>query len=487
MSGSRAEYDHNLDTIFLENYNLADTQQRKNKDIPEGGAKGTLLLHLNNQGQAREAFISYIDSMLDLLLPREDVLDLEGNREILFLGPDEHTAELMDWAALYARRRGYPYWKAFTTGKSPSLGGVPHDLYGMTTAGVHEYVLAVLEKLGLREEALAKVQTGGPDGDLGSNEILVSRDRTVAVVDGSGVLYDPRGADRGELVRLARGRLAVESFDRRLLSPGGFFVSVRDRDVRLPDGTLVPNGEVFRNRFHLHPLARGQLFVPCGGRPGAVNITNWKQLLEETGEPKFRLIVEGANLFITEDARLRLEERGVILIKDASANKGGVTSSSLEVYASLALSDQEYEAHMVVGPDGEIPEFRRGYVEEILCTIRRNARAEFDLMWKEHQAGGGPLTMLSNRISQRINGVADAVAASELVRNDWVRQRVLSQCTPPPLLELVGIGRILERVPASYVDSLVATNLATSFIYSQGLGANEVDFYAFVSALERSA
>ena len=23
--------------------------------------------------------------------------------------------------------QGYPYWKAFTTGKSPTLGGVPHD------------------------------------------------------------------------------------------------------------------------------------------------------------------------------------------------------------------------------------------------------------------------------------------------------------------------------------------------------------------------
>ena len=486
-SGSRAEYEHNRDTIFLENYNLAHTQQRKNKDIPEGGAKGTLLLRLRNQDEVREAFVSYIDAMLDLLLPRKDVLDLEGRQDILFLGPDERTAELMDWAALYAGRRKYRYWKAFTTGKSPAIGGIPHDLYGMTTAGVHEYVLAVLEKLGLKEESLTKVQTGGPDGDLGSNEILMSKDRTIAVIDGSGVLYDPKGLDREELTRLARERVMVEGFERRRLSKVGFFVSVKDRDVRLPDGTVVPNGEGFRNTFHLHPLATADLFVPCGGRPGAVNITNWRQLLDERGQPKFRVIVEGANLFITEDARLRLEERGVVLIKDATSNKGGVTSSSLEVYASLAFSDEEYRTHMVVGAGGTASAFRKRYVEQILSTIRSNARAEFELMWSEHQARKIPLTILSNRISERINATADAIAASELVRDARLRRKVLSQATPAALLEVVGIENILERVPEGYLDALVATTLATRFIYGRGLRANEVDFYGFIASLEHSA
>ena len=98
-------------------------------------------------------------------------------------------------------------------------------------------------------------------------------------------------------------------------------MSVGDREVTLPDGTVVHNGEDFRNRFHLHPLATSDLFVPCGGRPGAININNWMQLLDNKGKPKFKIIIEGANLFITEEARLRLEERGVILIKDASTNK----------------------------------------------------------------------------------------------------------------------------------------------------------------------
>jgi glutamate dehydrogenase len=61
----------------------------------------------------------------------------------------------------------------------------------MTTRSVHRYVTETLKKLNLDESSVTKIQTGGPDGDLGSNEILISKDSTLAIVDGSGVLYDP--------------------------------------------------------------------------------------------------------------------------------------------------------------------------------------------------------------------------------------------------------------------------------------------------------
>lgn len=480
-SPTQADYDLNSDFIFDENYNLALTQQRKNKDIPEGGAKGTILPTLEYVAAGPRLFRHYIDGLLDLLLlPHPSIVDYYGKEEILFLGPDEGTAELMDWAAEHARLRGYRWWRSFATGKGPRLGGIPHDTYGMTTQGIHRYVTETLAALGLREEKIAKFQTGGPDGDLGSNEILVSRDRTVAVVDGSGVLYDPEGIDRRELRRLARRRETIAGFRREKLSPRGFLVAVGDRDVRLPDGTVVANGTELRNRFHFYPALRADLFVPCGGRPRAINIGNWREFLDEKGRPRAGIIVEGANLFITQEARLRLEENGVILFKDASTNKGGVTSSSLEVLAALALTDGEYEQLLVVRPGGKEPAFRRKYVSEIIEIIRRNAAAEFGVLWREHGTTGIPLSVLSDRLSDKINRVTDQVARSPLFEDSTLKEAIVRRHCPPELVRRVGLETILKRVPEDYLRAVFASFLASSYVYERGLGADELDFFAYV-------
>ena len=377
QSRSPEVYDANLRSLFDENYNLAHTQQRKNKDIPEGGSKGAILMNYGaTQQEGFTAFKKYISSLLDLLAPSREVVDRWGRPELLFFGPDEGTADYMDWASATARRRGFPYWKALTTGKSPSLGGIPHDLYGMTTRSIHQYVLGVLSKLGLNESDVSKLQTGGPDGDLGSNEIKISCDRTIAIVDGAGVAYDPAGLNREELNRLATARKMVDHMDVSKLGPGGFRILVTENHVKLPDGEDVASGMQFRNLFHLHRLARADIFVPCGGRPESVHISNVGQLVDKEGRAHFRAIIEGANLFFSEQARLALEARGVIVIKDASANKGGVTSSSLEVLGALAMDDEQFERDMCVSADGTVPEFRRQYVEEVIHRIEDNARKE---------------------------------------------------------------------------------------------------------------
>jgi len=481
-SPSQADYDINSDFIFDENYNLARTQQKKNKDIPEGGSKGAILPTLEFGEGEENVFRHYIDGLLDLLLlPHPEIVDYYGREEILFLGPDEGTAELMNWAALHARNRGYRYWRAFTTGKAPELGGIPHDTYRMTTEGVHQYVLETLRELGLKEKAISKYQTGGPDGDLGSNEILISRDRTLAMIDGSGVLYDPDGINRGELKRLARRRLTGEHFNRTKISPNGFFVSVKDRNVVLPDGTIVANGTEFRNNFHFYPKLAADLFVPCGGRPKAIKIGNWREFFDEKGIPRARIIVEGANLFITQAARVQLEEKGVILFKDASANKGGVTSSSLEVLASLALKDNEFTRLMTTPSAKQEPAFRKRYIKEILEIIRGNAAAEFRALWGEHKSSGKPLSILSDLLSDKINLVTDKIYISPLYDNIPLRRAVIKHHCPRSLIDKVGIDAILQRIPEMYLRAIFAASLASAYAYTRGIAAGELDFFDFVS------
>ncbi len=473
----------NSDLIFDENYNLAFTQQKKNKDLAEGGSKGTILLNWGFMDKSESSFKKYVDGLLDLMLPEASMVDYYRKPVLLFLGPDEGTADLMEWASLRAKAYGYPYWKGFSTGKPVGMGGIPHDLYGMTTNSVHQYVVESLAKLGLKEENLTKVMTGGPDGDLGSNEILISKDKILAIVDGSGVLYDPQGLNRPELEKLARARKMVENFPRSLLSPKGFLVTIKENDLTLPDGEKVESGLDFRNTFHLNLKFKADLFVPCGGRPSSININNWRQYLNDNGEPRFKIIVEGANLFLTQQARLRLEEKGVIIYKDASANKGGVTSSSLEVLSGLALTDEEYDKLMCVR-DGVISPFRKKYIAEIIDIVKANAKDEFDVIWKENARKKILRAVLTDLVSEKINEIKDAVNASDLADNEPLFRKALECCVPKALIELVGFDNIMKRVPKVYLKALFAASLAGRYVYRFGLDANEIDFYGFLKDLK---
>jgi glutamate dehydrogenase len=488
MSRNRENYSINQRMLFDENYNLASTQSLKNKDIPEGGAKGTILPSLG--ANPRRCFEKYVDAVIDLLIPgqtpgiKEPIVDLYGKPELLFFGPDEGTADMMDWAALHARDRGAEtWWKSFTTGKSAeTLGGVPHDTYGMTSLSVRQYVVGLYKQLGLREKDITKVQTGGPDGDLGSNEILLSSDKTVAIIDGSGVLADPVGLDRAELVRLAKLRVPVANFDTSKLSKEGYLVKVEDQDVKLPSGEVVLDGTDFRNGAHLR--FKADLFVPCGGRPEAVNISNMAALFDADGKPHFKYIVEGANLFLTQQARLHLEKRKVVVFKDSSANKGGVTSSSLEVLAGLSLSTEEY-TDLMIFKNGKPSPFYQSYVKDIQAKITENAAAEFQCIWKEHSRlqGTKTRTAISDELSQTLNNLQAELESSDLYDDVPSRNGVMRRAIPKTLVDKVGLDTLLKRLPEAYQRALFSSWVASHFIYKYGVNGSSVDFFHFARDL----
>lgn len=483
-SRSREAYALNAKTLFDENYNLANTQARKNKDIPEGGSKGVILLDNRHQDKARVAFEKYIDSIIDLLLPpdspgiKDPIVDLYRKEEILFMGPDENTADLVDWATEHARKRGAPWWKSFFTGKSPKLGGIPHDTYGMTTLSVREYVNGIYRKLALDPASVNKMQTGGPDGDLGSNEILLGNEKYCAIVDGSGVLVDPQGLHREELINLAKHRDMISKYDIAKLSPQGYRVLVEDSNVTLPDGEVVYNGTTFRNTFHLRSGSY-DMFVPCGGRPESIDISSVGKLIAN-GTAKIPYIVEGANLFLTQDAKLRLERAGCIVFKDASTNKGGVTSSSMEVLASLAFDDAGFLENMCVDQDATVPDFYTAYVKQVQAVIKRNAALEFEAIWKEHQATGTPRSVLSDRLSLAITSLDEELQDTELWHDLPLRKAVLEDALPKLLLDTIGFDTIVRRVPDNYLRAIFGSYLASNFVYQHGSSASQFAFFDFM-------
>ncbi|KAM9886068.1 hypothetical protein OXX79_014428, partial [Metschnikowia pulcherrima] len=88
-------------------------------------------------------------------------------------------------------------------------------------------------------------------------------------------------------------------YDRSKLSKDGFVVLVDDVDLTLPNGTVITSGVTFRNTFHIklkeiYGPNGVDLFVPCGGRPAAIDTNNVMELIDEkTGKSVIPYFVEG--------------------------------------------------------------------------------------------------------------------------------------------------------------------------------------------------
>jgi glutamate dehydrogenase len=209
-------------------------------------------------------------------------------------------------------------------------------------------------------------------------------------------------------------------------------------------------------------------------------------MFDENGKPRFKVVVEGANLFFTQEARLEMEKRGVIVYKDAAANKGGVTSSSLEVLAALALTDSEFKTLMQVEDEkGNPPAFYSQYVKEVQGIIERNARLEFECIWRENAATGTPRSIISDTLSNRINQLNAALKSSSLYDDIELRARIIAEACPKILVDTLGVHQLVERVPNNYVRAIFGARLASTFIYEYGLHAPEFAFFDYMQRMQK--
>ncbi len=454
---TRSEEQHALEAerLYDEAYNLAFAQQLKNKDIPEGGAKAAILL--DPYARLDRGVKGFVDGLLDLITPdeatRTRIVDHLGHDELLYLGPDENiTPEFIVWIAERAARRGYPQPNAFMSSKPGA--GINHKEYGVTSEGVNVFLDVALNAIGIdpRTQRFTVKMTGGPDGDVGGNLIsIMNRDygsnaRVVGIADGSGSGEDPDGLDMDELLRLFRAGDPIAAFDRTRLGPNGRVVAIDE-----------PEGVMLRNT--LHNRVQADAFVPCGGRPAAMHGRNWREFLDRDGTPSSRLIIEGANLFLTAEARNHLSDAGVLIMKDSSANKCGVITSSFEIISNMLMDEASFLA------------IKNRFVDEVKAKLRSLARREADLLVRIHRHHPHvPLPTMSTRLSRVMIRTADAIEASldRLMdaNGELMRQLVLDH-VPAVLVEHVG-DDVFTRLPERYIRWMMAKSLAARIVYREG-------------------
>lgn len=442
--------------LYDEVYGLAWAQQLKNKDIPEGGAKAAILLEPG--ADITRCVRAFVDGIVDLITPepqtRSRIVDRLGHDELIYLGPDENiTPAHIEWIVDRARRRGYGLPGAFMSSKPGA--GINHKVYGVTSEGVNVFLEVALRAVGIdpRRQPFTVKMTGGPDGDVAGNMIkILDRDyganaRIVAIADGSGCGEDPSGLNHAELLRLFHEGLPIASFDRRHLGAGGRVVGVDE-----PDGVQLRNT--------MHNRVKADAFVPAGGRPATIHDRNYRDFLDADGRPSSRVIVEGANIFITPSARKLLTEAGALIIKDSSANKCGVITSSYEIVACMLLDETQFL------------DMKALYVEQVLEKLREFARREaLVLMSERRRHPDFPLPEVSTALGRIINNAASAI---ESRIDHWpeadrtlARELVIDHL-PPILLSTVG-PRLWNDLPPAYLRWLIAKSLASRIVYREGV------------------
>eukprot|EP01038_Epipyxis_sp_PR26KG_P010640 gene10640-14290_t len=462
---------------FDEAYNLSYAQQLKNKDIPEGGAKAVILVNTpiissNSRFFAmRKSVKSFSDSLLDLIVKDSvvDLVDFYGKDELIYLGPDEQVIPSdIEWIVNRAAQRGYPIPAAFMSSKKDA--GFNHKEFGVTSEGVVVYLDVALQKalkIDPRKDPFTVKITGGPDGDVAGNLMKIlfreygSNCKILGVADGLGVAEDPEGLNPTELLRLVDQSLSITHFNKSALSKDG---------VVLPITTDA--GMARRNTMHFR--VKSDAFIPAGGRPNTINIDNYKQFIDDKGEPSSPLIVEGANIFITNEARQALFDNGkVVIVKDSSANKCGVITSSFEIAASMLITKEEF---MAIKPK---------LVEDVLDRLRYLARLEGELLFRVYANFPGALPHFSERISLAIAKVTDAItdALSEVQPEDPLFKELLpliEENLPKKLAE-VAKDRISDRLPVQYQRNAIASTLASKLVYQEGIHLIESQPYSRIA------
>jgi len=299
--------------------------------------------------------------------------------------------------------------------------------------------------------------TGGPDGDVGGNLLRIlfrdygSNVKVVGIADGSGCAEDPEGISHSELLRLFEAGAPIGELDRNSLSPGGVL-------------KLADTEEGARMRNTMHNRVKSDVFVPAGGRPNTVHMGNWNDFLDPiTGAPSSPLIVEGANIFITPDARKALHDHAkVAIVKDSSANKCGVITSSYEICASMLLDEKEFL------------EIKEELVQDVLVRLRGLARMEANLLFREWNNYPGALPDFSERISQAISRTKLAIwkDLEHMERGDSTYEELLplfvEEHLPKKLSEVAG-DRVSTRIPLDYLRNAFASSLASKLLYKEGI------------------
>lgn len=241
--------------------------------LPHGGGKSGIIADSKtvNKEQVIRTFARGIKNILEYIP-----------------GPDMGTDEA-SMAYVYdetARAVGLPR----------ELGGLPLDEMGATGYGVAQCADVAKDYINLDlNGARVTIEGFGNVGKPAASYLAGEGAILVGASDSKGTIYNSRGINVEELIRIKEST--------------GSVINYKDGEVLKITDLLMINTDI------LIPAAR----------PDVISDAN-------SDVVDAKLIIEGANIPITESAERLLHDRGILVVPDFVANAGGVITASVEYH-----------------------------------------------------------------------------------------------------------------------------------------------------------
>ena len=362
------------DDFRTEVLGLMKAQRVKNAVIVPTGAKGGFYPKELPDPANREAWLSegtecyriFIRTLLSItdnivdgkVVHPEGIKVIDGEDPYFVVAADKGTATFSDIANSIAIERGFWLGDAFASGGSV---GYDHKAMGITAKGAWVSVKRHFAEAGIdvQHDPVRVIGCGDMSGDVFGNGMLLSKSlKLVAAFDHRHIFFDPNPdaaaswKERARMFKLPRS--SWDDYDKDLISEGGGVFarsaksislsdSVREMlglsDMEIEPSALIaailkaPCDLLWFGGIGTYAKARGESNGDVGDRANDGHRINAHDL-------RAKVIGEGANLGLTQAARIEFALNGGRINSDFIDNSAGVDCSDNEVNIKIALSSE---------------------------------------------------------------------------------------------------------------------------------------------------
>ena len=355
---------------------LVKAQQVKNAVIVPVGSKGGFVVkHPPGPGASRDAVLesgvacykTFIRGLLDLtdnldakgaVVPPENVVRHDEDDPYLVVAADKGTATFSDIANSVSQEYGFWLGDAFASGGSQ---GYDHKAMGITARGGWESVKRHFREIGVdtQGEDFTVAGVGDMSGDVFGNGMLLSPHiKLLAAFNHMHIFIDPDPdpakafAERERLFNLPRS--GWNDYAAKLISKGGGVFERRAKSIALTpeiQNLLGVTADRLAPSELMQAILQMQVDLLWFGGIGTYVKSSTESHVDagdrtndlvrvNAGAVRAKVIGEGANLGLTQRARIEYALKGGRLNTDSIDNSAGVDCSDHEVNIKILLDAQ---------------------------------------------------------------------------------------------------------------------------------------------------